>query len=163
MLIRPAVQGQYPARVAHDSAHAYRVLDFGNDGGNFQWHIVCQEDPAAAHALLDQIFSTYVDMCCFELWCNARVSFIAADGKTIQKQYGFDDGRYTMVFSVYCGIVPSQTEEFISGLSAGQTDSFVVVRPDSSEQGFSVCGFAVEHPEDEIDYTGDLDEEDIFF
>lgn len=150
LLIRPAVPGQYPASVKHDSAHAYRILDLGNDMSiYYQWHIICQEDPAAAHELLDRVFYAYVDASCQELWCDARVCYIV-DGKTVQvKEYGFDDGRYTMIFNVYCGIATDRAEELIAALSAKQTDNYVVIRPDSSELGFGVQGFAVEHPDDD--------------
>lgn len=148
-LIRPAVPGQQSVGVMHDSAHAYRILDLGNDMGHYQWHIVCQEDPEAAHELLDRVFCAYVDASCQELWCDARVCYIV-DGKTVLvKEYGFDDGRYTMVFNVYCGIAADQTEGFIVALCADQTDHYVVIRPDSSEPGFSVQGFAVEHPDED--------------
>ena len=148
-LIRPAVPGQYPASVKHDSRHAYRLLDMANDrGGDFQGHIICQEDPATVHRLLDGIFYAYVDMSCFEQWCDARVVYIV-DGKTVEvKEYGSTEhSHYTMVFSVYCGIPADQTEEFIARLSAEQTDHYVVIRPDSSGSGLDVRSFAFEYPE----------------
>jgi hypothetical protein len=150
LLLRPAVPGQSPSDMEYDSAHAYLLLDLGNDmSPHYQWHIICQGDPTAAHELLDRVFYAYVDASCLERRCDARVRYIV-DGKAVQvKGYGFEASCYTMVFNVYCGIAADQAEELIATLSAKQTDSYVVIRPDSSELGCSVQGFAVEHPDED--------------
>lgn len=159
LLVRPAVSRQYPPSVKHDSTYAYRILNLGNDMGMYyQWHIICQGDPRTAYQLLDRVFYAYVEACCLALWCDANACYIV-DGKTVLvKGYGFKDGQYTMVFNVYCGIAKGQTEEFVAALTADQADNFVVIQPDSSAQGFSVHGFAVEQPdENDTDYDEDED------
>jgi hypothetical protein len=157
LLVRPRrVPGQYPASVKHDTFHANQVLSLGNDMGAYQWHIIYQGDPRSAHRLLDRVFYAYVDAECFSLWCDARVCYIV-EGNTVHVQeYGFEDGQYTMIFNVYCGISEDHTEEFLATLTASQTDRFIVVRPDSSEHVYSLHGFNVEHSDEEeyvaIDY-----------
>lgn len=102
--------------------------------------------------MLDRVFYAYVDACCLSLWCDARVCYIV-DGKTVNvEEYGFEDGQYTMIFNVYCGIAEDQTEEFLSTLTADETDCFFVVRPDSSDHGYSLNWFNVEQTaENDID------------
>jgi hypothetical protein len=161
LLVRPRqVPGQYPASVSHDTVHAYRVLNLGNDMDTYQWHIITGIDPRAAHKLLDRVFYAYVDGCCLELWCDARVCYIV-DGETVHvEEYGFEDGQYTMIFNVYCGIAADQTEGFLATLTGNETERFLVVRPDSSELGFNVHGFAVEQSDQDDSYDEDQYEDD---
>lgn len=155
LLVRPRrVPGQYPASAKHDSAHAYGILNLGNDMGQYQWHIICHADPRAAHQMLDRVFYAYVDACCLELWCDARVCYIV-NGKTIKvEEYGFEDGNYTMIFNVYCNVAEDGTEDFLTSLTSNvaETERFVMVRPDSSEYGYAARGFTVDQsPEDDFD------------
>src|SRR5687767_4688535 len=76
VLIRPAVPGQYPASVKHDSAHANGILCLGNDRGVYTTHIICAGDLRTAHQMLDRVFYAYVDAESFSLWCDARVNYI---------------------------------------------------------------------------------------
>jgi hypothetical protein len=160
LLVRPRrIPGLYPASVAHDTTHAYEVLSLAYDMNEYQWHIISHVGPRASHQLLDRVFYAFVDACCLQQWCDARVCYIV-DGKAVHVQeYGFEDGQYTLIFNVYCGITEDQTEEFLATLTADQTDRFVVVRPDSSERGYSLRGFDVEQS-DEDDYDQPYDEYD---
>ena len=154
LLVQPRkVPGQYPASAPHDTVHAYNILCLGNDMGEYTTHIVSRIDPKGTHKLFDQVFYAYVDACCLQLWCEARVCYIV-DGNTVHvEEYGFDDGQYRMIFKVYCGIAEDQTEEFLATLTANETDRFIVVRPNSSEPGYSLHGFTVEQPTED-DYNG---------
>jgi len=158
LLVRPRkVPGQYPASVPHDTVHSYQILCLGNDMDEYQWHIIYKGDPRAAHQLLDRVFYAYVDACCLQLWCDARVCYIV-DGETIKvEEYGFEDGQYTMIFNVYCGIAEDQTEDFLATLTANETDGLVVVRADSSELGYNVRGFSVEQSDEDPLAAGDVD------
>ncbi len=160
LLVRPRkVPGQYPASVPHDTVHAYNILCLGNDMGEYTTHIVSRFDPKETHKLLDRVFYAFLDACCLQLWCDAFVCYIV-DGKTIHvEKYGFEDGQYTMTFNVYCGIAEDQTEEFLATLTTDQTDHFIVVRPDSSDPGYSFHGFTVEQS-DEDDSNEPCDEYD---
>lgn len=163
LLVRPRrVPSQYPASVKHDTVHSYQVLNLGNDMDAYQWHIIYNGDPRAAHQLLDRVFYAYVDACCLSLWCDARVCYIV-NGNTVHvEEYGFEDGQYTMIFNVYCGIAEDQTEEFLATLTADETDRFIVVRPDSSERGFIVDQSSDDDIDDEPydDYDDDSEDED---
>lgn len=152
LLVRPRrVPGQYPASVQHDTDHAYRLLALGYDDNKFCWHIISSFDPNRAHKLLDRVFYAFVDACCLQLWCNARVLYIV-DGETARvEEYGFEDGEYTLIFKVYCGISADQTEEFLISLLEGQRDHYVVICPDSSETGVNTRGFDPGHAEDQND------------
>lgn len=165
MLVRPAVPGQHPAGVTHDTAYAYQILNLGNDMYSEEpTHIVCQEDPEAAHELLDPVFRAYVETSCREYWCNARVDYILGDKVVLTKEYDFEDRRYikyTMTIAVHCGVAADQAEEFIAPETGEWADGLIVIRPDSSEQGFSVHGFAVEESEaDEAAHLDPLEEDD---
>jgi hypothetical protein len=147
----------------------YDIMELGNDtqGVSYQWHIICGEDPQAAARLLDRIFSIYVDLACMELWCDARAVYTVNGEPVLQQEYGFQETRYTMVFNVHCGVTTDRAEELIAKLAAEELNSFFVLRPDSSEQGFSVRGFTVEWPaadngytEEDEPYEDDADTED---
>jgi hypothetical protein len=161
LLVRPrVVHGQYPANVNHDTVHAYEVLDLGNDMATYQWHIVYKGDPHAAHRLLDRVFYAYIDGCCLQQWCDARVCYIV-NGKTVRVvEYGFEDGSYTLVFNVYCGIAGDNTEEFLASLTAAETGRFIVVRPGSSENDYSLHGFTVGQSDEADIYDGPYGNDD---
>jgi hypothetical protein len=161
LLIQPAVPGQYPASANHDSGHAYGVLRLGNDAGRQPMHIVFSGSPARAHALLDQVFHTFVDACCFEQWCDARVFYMVEDVKADCHEYGFEDGSYTMIIYVWCNVPGDQVDPLVDGIIADALpeDRFVVIRPDSSELGYSTQGVIVDYPQQD-DPEDDLDERD---
>lgn len=159
LLVRPRkVPDQYPATVNHDTEHAYRLLHLGNDMNRYMWHIIHSGDLRSAQLLLDRVFYAYVDACCLDLWCDARVCYIV-DGQTVYtKDYGFYDGQYTMIFNVYCNVDPEKTEEFLRALIDGQDDRFVVARSDdSSESGYKLQGFEVEEDDDDDEGLDDFD------
>jgi hypothetical protein len=142
VLIRPAVTGQYPGSVKHDSVHAYRVLYFGNDMDRYEWHIFSRLDPESTHRLLDRVFYAYVDACCLQLWCDARVNYVVGDEVVKTESYGFDDGQYTQHFRVHCNTEEDQVDAWITAhMATLGNDTVVVVRPDSSEFGYSAHGF----------------------
>lgn len=155
LLVRPRkISGLYPASVSHDTVHAHELLNIAYDA--YTWDIISQADPGTTHQLLDRVFYAFVDACCFQQWCDARVNYIV-DGKTVdKKEYGFEDGQYTLNFNVYCGIAKDRTEEFVATLTAQQTYRFVVARPDQSKIGYSIRGFEVHEPDqdayDDYDY-----------
>lgn len=141
LLIRPARPGQYPASVRHDSVYAYRILNLGNDMGLYDWHIISQSDPEITSRLLGQVFYAYVDACCFELWCEARVDYIV-DGETVRvERYGFEDGEYMMFFNVHCNVVEDDFMVTLMDKYVGRP--VVAIRPDSSERGYEARGFIV--------------------
>ncbi len=140
LLVRPRKVQGYPMSVKHDTSHAYGILRLGNDMGVYTTHIICKDGPSAAHQLLDRLFYAYVDGCCLELWCDARVCYIDNGEVAKVEEYGFDDGSYTMFFRVYCNV--TDTEAFLATLIANETDRTVVVRPDPSDElGYNVRGF----------------------
>jgi hypothetical protein len=146
VLIRPAVPGQYHS-VKHDTARAYSILELGNSEDEYAWNIIYRDDPSAAHRLLDRVFYAFVDTACFELWCDASVNYIV-NGKTVMcKEYGFEDGQYTMIFNVHCSVPPKETEakllELLRKLPRDQYINYIVVRPDAFIDGdFNARGFA---------------------
>ena len=155
LLLRPAPAGQYH-KIPYDVAHAMSILNLNEDEGAWVRHIVCHESPQEAVRLLDSVFSAYLDACCMELWCDALVNFIQDDTTVEVKHYGFDDGSYTMIFNVYCGISPSETDELVNDLITdlpddGEYRSYVVIESDASGQGFVANGFL------ERLYVGELD------
>ncbi len=159
LLIRPAVPGQHYRYEQHDADHAYGVLCLGNDGqGHETTHIVFSGSPAEAHKLLDRVFHCYVDACCLELGCDARVLYLV-DGETVDYHtYGWDDGHYTMTFFVHCNVPEGQVETSVGRTiaEADEDQRFVVVRPDSSELGYAAQGIIAGHsqqddPEDDFD------------
>ncbi len=150
LLVRPRkVPGQYPESVSHDTIHAYEILCLGNDMGQYEIHIVSQLYTDEAHKLLDRVFYAFIDACCLELWCDARVNYIV-DGETIRfHEYGFEDGQYTLYINVYCGVSEDKTEDFLELLMASQTERFVVVRSDESGSGYRLSGVDVADGQDD--------------
>jgi hypothetical protein len=147
LLIRPPVPGQHFI-VQHDHAYAYQLLNLGNDMGEYIMHIFCQAEPREAQDMLSPVFYAYVKACCYELWCDANVNYMV-NGKVVNyEEHGFDDGSYTMNIKVHCNVADDDVETLLTKLTGDFDDGehFVVVRPDSSELGFTASGFTVDDP-----------------
>lgn len=144
LLVRPRRDPVQYHDIEHDANHAYQVLELGNCMDTCEWNIIYAGGVEAAHQLLDRVFHAYVDGCCRHLWCDACVYYFVGDKAVRLEEYGFEDGHYTMVFNVYCGVAGEQTEDLLDWLTTDETDRFVVVRPDGSELGYNARGFAVE-------------------
>lgn len=150
MLIRPAEPNpEYCDRGMHlDTARVAEILDLGDKEEGFYptWHIVSRfYDLDMLSIELDRIFYMYVhEYCMSKTWVRARVNYMASDGEVqIHKSYGVEDGNSDLVFQVYCGIAEEEAENFIAALAnklVKESSRVVVVRPDSSERGFSVQG-----------------------
>lgn len=166
LLVRPRkILGQYPASVKHDTIHSDYMLSLGNTmGKDQQWHIVYKGNSTIAQQQLNGVFFAYVDRCCLQRCCDARVRYIVNGTVVHVKEYGFNEGQYTMIFNVYCGIAEDQTEEFLGTLIAKEKDRFIVVRPDISIFGYSLHGFSVDPSEEDNfdDFAGMYDEECLF-
>lgn len=166
LLVQPRrVPGQYPASVGHDTGHAASILALGNDGDTPYWHIISPLSVQETDHLLDRVFYAYVDGCCLELWCDAIVSYIVnCDENFLDKRYGFEDGSYTMHFNVYCGISPDKIEEFLPEIvGCLNRNRYIVVRPDSTEQGFVAQGFETTRQPDNDDQGEPYDEDEDWY
>lgn len=125
LLIRPARPSQYH-QVPHDSAHAYGILNLGNDMGVYNWHIISHIDVRSTQRLLDRVFYAYVDGCCLQLWCDAIVDYSVDFDEVATKEYGFEDGEYTMRFIVHCNVPQEETEAFVAKLIRGENRGRIV-------------------------------------
>ncbi len=143
VLIRPAVPGQYPASVRHNSGHANGILAMGDDMGVYTTHIITSLSPEEAHKMLDRVFYAFIDACCFSLWCDARVSYIVDENIIRVEEYGFEDGEYTQRFNVHCDVPAEHTEGVLANLLDEKLEciDFVVIYSDDSEYGYEAQGF----------------------
>lgn len=143
LLVRPAVPGQYPASVRHDSGHAYRVLNLAHDYDSHVCHIVFDGTPEEARKLLDRVFYAYLDVCCMELWCDAEVMYFEQGDLAFTTHHGFTDGSYTLSYYVHCNVPEAQAEELIRALvTYGDSPQYFVARPNNT----SARGYTVQAP-----------------
>lgn len=145
---RVAQSTEYPPHAKHDVRHANAVLRLGTSGyDTVPHHLIFKGGADEAHALLDKVFHYYVDRCCFELWCDARVSYIVNGEVARTEEYGFADGAYTLLFSVHCNV--ADPDAFAAELVDRSTVECVVVSPDDSELGYAARGYRAVYDDDE--------------
>ena len=162
-LIRPKPSDQtYPSSVSHDVSHASGILRLGNDGyqARESIHIFFEGGHTAAHRTLDRVFYAYIDACCLQLWCDARVNYWNGDVIENVEHYGFEDGEYTLIFNVYC-VLDDEREQMVDSLIEDRLSSpesnLLIVRKDSSEAGYTVYN-CVDDEDDPLDVDDDYDE-----
>lgn len=107
-------------------------------------HIMFAGSPAEAHRLLDSTFHDYINDCCLQLGCDARVDYIVDGVIVMSPEYGWDDGSYSQNFRVYCNADTGLIASVLSGLlvSANDDTPLYVVRHDSSPEtdyGYDIC------------------------
>ena len=91
----------------------------------------------AAHHIFDSVFHDYVNGCCYNLGCDATVEYVVDDEVVMTKEYGWDDGSYSMTFRVYCR---PDVDDLLTTLLAHATEDvpLVVITPDpKAEWGFA--------------------------
>lgn len=103
----------------------------------FTAHIVTDMTSNDAYTFLDDSFHSYVDGCCYELGCDATVEYVVDGQVVMAKEYGWEDGSYSMAFRVYCK--PDVEDLLATQLGNASRDSpLIVVSPDTSDWGFAV-------------------------
>jgi hypothetical protein len=155
LLLRPPVEGQYPSRMPFDTARVHEILDIGDLEHDTDTVIFCRSNPAEAARLLDRVFYVYLDGYCMgKVWADARVRFYLNDEVVGIQEHGFEDGNFTMNFSVICSVQEDEVDRLIAERtgSFSSDERYVVVRPDSSESGYALNGFiAGDHDESNLD------------
>ncbi len=129
----------------HWKNRAANILGLGNDMGLYTTHIISPGSASVTSRWLDNVFSDFVNACCYSLGCDAEADYIVGDGiiRRLHKEYGWDDGSYTMHLRVYCdsaglGLLDKLKSEVALNVP------LIVVSPDPSRLGYEVHKFSLD-------------------